>query len=116
MKTDNILITEFMGGKYDKDTSFPIHPDDMWLPFHGIVRKQHLNYDKSWDWLMPVIEKIRTHWGNEVILNGDLTIIKKTQGVKTKGFKKIEVLEVGSLNSAYKAVITYIKWYNENEQ
>lgn len=59
----NKLIADFMGAKYDKDTAFPIHPDDLWLPVHGIVtwahdRGKRLKYDNSWEWLMPVIAKI----------------------------------------------------------
>ena len=62
----NKLIAEFMGGKYDKDVSFPIHPDDIWLPFHGIVsyktieigKGKILSYHDCWKWLMPVVVKI----------------------------------------------------------
>jgi len=62
----NKIIAEFMGGKYDKDTTFPIHPDDIWLPVHGIVNATNIGYGRgrtilyhsSWDWLIPCIGKI----------------------------------------------------------
>ena len=109
---NNTLIAEFMGGKYDKDTSFPIHPDDIWLPFHGIVRKKHLSYHTSWDWLMPVVEKI------ESISDTELTCmtaeIKEYQfqiylsNTCLRGTNKLELI--------YQAVVEFIKWYNQQKQ
>ena len=113
MKTNNELIAEF---KYGKES---------WTVVNGIpgmsvstaenqgIVLTNFSYDTSWNLLMSVIDKIRSEWGNDVILNGDLTVIKKTKGFKTKGFKKIEVLESGSIQSAYKAVLLYIEWYNK---
>jgi hypothetical protein len=109
MKTeDNELIAEFM------ELTSPPNPDFKYWTQDGAMNAWQLKYDSLWEWLMPVIDKIRSEWGNDVILNGDLTVIKKTKGFKTKGFKKIEVLESGSIQSAYKAVLLYIEWYNKN--
>ena len=51
--TDNKLIAEFMGrgGTFNHDKTMictGIYPDTMTL----------MKYDTSWDWLMPVVEKI----------------------------------------------------------
>jgi len=40
---DNKLIAEFMGGEH---------------PLTEITHEAHHNYHTSWDWLMPVVEKI----------------------------------------------------------
>lgn len=69
-------------------------------------------YDKSWNALMEVIEKIRDKGHVRVILDGDITIIKPYEKITVSNFKKIEVLENGSFKSAYKAVEAYIDWYN----
>lgn len=70
---NNKIIAEFMGGlyncrNYDKDDKHVIlYQSEMWLPVHGICRHDTINtgsgnileYHKSWDWLMPVVSKIR---------------------------------------------------------
>ena len=47
---NNKLITEFMDGKH---------------PLAKVTHEAHHNYDTSWDWLMPVVEKIEEQ--NELI-------------------------------------------------
>jgi hypothetical protein len=47
MKDNNKLIAEFMGGEKPERTSDLRH-----------FIEEHHNYHTSWDWLMPVIEKI----------------------------------------------------------
>lgn len=66
MEENNKIIAEFMGAKYDKDTTFPIYKNDLWLPIHGICNYtttesgngKILCYHKDWNWLMEVVEKI----------------------------------------------------------
>lgn len=55
----NRLIAEFMGGLYGVDTKGRECIDF----FNGVtlrnrIRIEHLRYHSSWDWLMPVIQKI----------------------------------------------------------
>ena len=47
----NKLIAEFMGSKHPKY-------EDMYRLPHEDVYVGELQYDSSWDWLMPVVEKI----------------------------------------------------------
>lgn len=110
----NRLIAEFMGGKYDKDTNFPIHPNDIWLPTHGIVNYTTINigygkillYHSSWDWLIPVIKKIRE------IINVELNV---------DSFEEIRERKLTlnpydyNIEQVYKAVVEFIKWYNQNK-
>src|SRR6056297_3758006 len=64
---NNKTIAIFMGGKFDKDTSFKISENFIWLPYHNLCRYDTidygkgkiLKYHKSWDWLMPVYRKIK---------------------------------------------------------
>lgn len=60
MSADDIKIMKFMGGKPKKDCLQVIadrmNDDQWWLPFHGIVYT--VDYSKSYDWIMPVLEKI----------------------------------------------------------
>lgn len=49
-KTDNVLIKEFMGVVFHAD-DFQYYSSD------GICIGNSLQYQTSWDWLMPVIKK-----------------------------------------------------------
>ena len=51
MEESNKLIAEFMGSKHPKY-------EDMYRLPHADVYVGELQYDFSWDWLMPVVQKI----------------------------------------------------------
>lgn len=115
----NKLIAEFMGAKYDKDTSFPIHPDDLWLPIHGICnfktikigKGKILLYHKSWDWLMPVVEKIEN-------LKFEYSYYKGRAIITDLGFQNMmnDIAFSGSrIEATWLAVVEFIKWYNQNK-
>jgi len=60
-KSDNEIIAEFMGAK--KDTKHaPVGGywwyDDIQFGQH-LYYKEQLAYSRSWNWLMPVVEKIK---------------------------------------------------------
>ena len=103
---NNKLIAEFMGlmsQSLSNDGQFPVFED----PYSGeYVESIELSYNESWDWLMPVVEKILT----------DPDIAYLCQG--GEGDKYYEDLHdaVWSINieEVYKAVVAFINWYNEN--
>lgn len=86
-------------------------------------KAEYLEYDTSWDWLMPVVEKIEKlgvstdihyyagttknasgFYGTELLgYSTDLSIYDSTNQYDTK------------LESVYKAVVKFIKWYNKNK-
>ena len=93
---ENKLIAEFMG-----DDSLPIFG-------RRIIYK---DYSKSWDWLMPVVEKINSTGRFEVnigyghcnITDGEDKLTLSLQGKST-------------FNAIYKAVVEFINYYNrEND-
>ncbi|NTW33877.1 MAG: hypothetical protein HGB12_14890 [Bacteroidetes bacterium] len=100
----NKLIAEFMEFPYNDSEQFIIsyyYLEDR----PGTI--DDLEYNSSWEWLMPVVEKcekipVCNKGGFAFIINGTLcawdcyTFIEKTK-----------------LEAVYKAVIAYIKWYNE---
>ena len=51
---NNKLIAEFMGVKIGVD-SYSYRPGQS-----DLLKEENLNYHKSWDWLMPVVEKIES--------------------------------------------------------
>lgn len=130
--TDNELIAEFMNpevieGFYDSygkqiahyymklphgDRTSSYHAADM--PMSEFIKRSA--YKGSWDWLMPVVEKIEYNtfttegFGFHIRIEGGVCNIESSEGVdicyrndKTK------------IESVYNAVIDFIKWYNEQK-
>jgi hypothetical protein len=81
----------------------------------------HAEYHTSWDWLIPVVEKIEsfifksplpdTYY--EVRLLGSVYV----SIISSNGDELINVDDAESkLEATYKAVIEFIKWYNKNKE
>lgn len=114
----NRLISEFMGGKSDK-INFAPKNIRFEIPINGTYsfHVTNLKYHSSWDWLMPVVEKIE-------MLGYDTGIC----GVEIKGEKLSEVIispikkgndkiEIHSRDAISKILLTwqvitqFICWY-----
>lgn len=107
---DNKLIAEFME-----------YPD---LGTKGNF--SYLKYHSSWNWLMPVVEKIRNvesydrdKFSTSVVIDADKTSIKSgcygNKSHSNQYFNKIFGGRYNSREHTYKAVVEFIKWYNENK-
>ena len=77
----NRLIAEFMSGEHR---------------LAQVTHEAHHNYDTSWDWLMPVVQKIK-----------DTPTYGSTDGVD---FSLTNDLTIESL---YESVVEFIKYLNE---
>jgi len=100
---NNKLIAEFMGEPIEIDyEGTPLY--DGWKP---------LEYHESWDWLMPVVEKIqRIHKSSEPVIS-----IQPPQTCTISPFKgRLYKSFYGetTLQATHIAVIEFIKWYNKN--
>ena len=116
---NNKLLAVFIGGKYAHEMS-PIaqthmNEREMWLPHHGIVkfdtidigRGHILEYHKSWDWLVPVCNKIINEIDKPDFDSDDVDeFFEYTDAVQDN-------LMICDLLATYKAVVEFIKWYNE---
>lgn len=105
---NNRLISIFMGTEFMSTFCSPITP---------------LNFHTSWDWLMPVVEKIETLFndGIDVDIFSDGTVITQyrfeengylTEGKEIVRLTKAEIGFNTKIEHTYQAVVEFIKWYN----
>jgi predicted esterase YcpF (UPF0227 family) len=99
---DNKLIAEFMG--------FEEHKGSYYLPLYNSgdwVTDVELEYHTSWDWLMPVIQKIGDEYLN--------TPFDETYSHLTEQYENIWTQEkklISNFEDTYEAVVEFIK--NQN--
>lgn len=110
---NSVLIAIFDGWK--KDESFK---DNVYRKGNRIELDSTFKYHKSWDWLMPVIDKINNlgysyridYTGTNIsMLNSDFEVVSianKIVNTQEKADNRIIV--------TYLAVVEFIKWYNKN--
>jgi hypothetical protein len=67
--------------------------------------EEDLKYHSSWDWLMPVVEKIEN--------TEDVSVVIENDNAYIQGVFNFSVFEDTKLKSVYSVVIKFIKWYNE---
>ena len=131
----NKLIAEFMGSSFKtykkghirKDSVTVCYFDDGMSPFSGGVSIENLKYHASWDWLMPVVEKIANiptlyeHGLFKYMVDVELNPIT---GIKIEDMYKrnfdfeeeegfvFEEYKFSFIENIWLACIEFIKWYN----
>ena len=98
---DNKLIAEFMGVDSFKDSLATLHQGKINVDVDVYEQAQ---YHTSWDWLMPVVEKCLEKHNN--LINGRDVIDTSYSSIA-------QALQVVSLKETYKAVVEFIKEYND---
>jgi hypothetical protein len=105
---NNKLIAEFMGMEH---CYRPYGDGFMEVKECGsVIELDDLEYHASWEWLMPVVSKVREMYNRcEVggIENG--VNVEEMIEVIAQGCVEVHILQV------HKGLIEFIKWYNENK-
>lgn len=122
MKTDDQIIAEFMGIKFWKEIQgqkyYKVPKEHVYANNAGLGQ---FRYDRSWDWIMPVVQKIESlGYGTEIVAApGYECHISEgtTQGDGGKFFDSISYVEntATKIEAVYKAVVEFIKWYNTTQ-
>lgn len=103
----NKLIAEFMGQPLNGDMAVVISG----LFGNGTKTLVPLQYHTSWDWLIPVVEKIEglgySVWFQSVI-EGTQVSIWKGMNVLFRPVNK------NKIDAVYSAIIDFIKYYNQH--
>jgi len=116
MKTDNELIAEFMGLVPEYWRLTPLHKRRLyWCIGKGGfgMTASELKYNTSWDWLMPVVEKINNTKHPTLNERIDVIIYRRTCHINDIQQIIIETTGKDMLECTYKAVVSFIKWYNQ---
>jgi len=101
---NNIMIARFMNGIIDSYGIIQKTPEDAGFDCEGYNAFGFLLYDDSWDWIMPVVEKIET-----IEPNMEFTITGKIVYYNNQEF-----IGESKLNSIYKAVVYAIETFTSN--
>ena len=111
MTEQNKLIAEFMEMWYDTPMGRSPNTYRRFDATYIVTTPENLEYHTSWDWLIPVVEKIN-NYDKE---NGD-TYFLEWSGASDRGEPNfLHVLDLKiteSISTVYVAVIQFIEWYN----
>lgn len=111
----NKLIAEFMG-IYNSQLLLNINENigSQYIPYLGDDYISNLKFHSSWDWLMPVVEKIE----NDLQDSFNVDIINKNQcEIVRNGNEFIcgygfETINHSKIEAVYNSIVEFIKWYN----
>lgn len=118
----NDIIAKFMG--VDIECSPSVYRASKGVLRHLIDNRRKcdgLLFDKSWDWLMPVVENIEqltgvsVYMGFSVIISDKHSCIYCYEPLKVKGViyqTPSGIDEPDKLTAVYNAIIYFIEWYN----
>ena len=125
MEENNRIIAEFMGYTLNENNEYPIE----YITVQGhwdTCPIQDLNYHKSWDWLIPVVEKIESirdsyHGRFGVYINSNSCTIQSTNFRPDKPISNPPhyydnfVLN-NKIESTYYSIINFINFYNKRKE
>lgn len=113
IQKSNQLIAEFMKLPTEVFNSGILNYgiDESWYEL------EELSYNLSWDWLMPVVDKIEN-----IVINEDnsfnvtigSSIYCVIQDSKGECYDMTYDGEKSKILTTYKAVVEFIEWYNEH--
>ena len=112
--SDNELIAGFMGFDIEDHTTFV--KSSIKDPIIRTLVSKHiseLQYHESWDWLMPVVEKIEAIEGIRFIIEKNRVLICS---YGPEYFWNSGTTYDSKITTTYNAVVEFIKWYNENNK
>ncbi len=103
---NNKLIAEFMDFTQAGDFFYPPEEDVQiydWLNGITSYPSRFLRFHSSWEWLMPVVEKIK-----------DIELRTPTRDCNIDKIDEVLTCDL-RIDNLYDAVVEFITWYNENK-
>lgn len=112
------MYFNFMKGNYVKKIGVSTEIDPVKRYIYNGKPVADLKYHSSWDWLMPVVEKIESLGRTTVVFEQDNLVIITTllheigQPFKCKQFSNKSIIKI---EAVYNAVHEFILWYNKQK-
>ncbi len=116
IQESNKLIAEFIGrcGKYNKSL-YTFKGIDKTLVNDIWYNISEAKFHSSWDWLMPVIEKIETK-GYIVNVSSYPSIERSVfANLHITPYNKTQYTKGNRLERTFQMVVEFIKWYNKQK-
>ena len=124
--TENEIIAEFMGLEFKKEIEgikyYSVPPGHV-ASYNASMGQFY--YHKSWDWLMPVVEKIESEHDASylcrivsrrcIIYDSNIADQAAVYQGSGEGIVSGFVNQDSKLIACYKAVVQFIKWYNQQK-
>jgi hypothetical protein len=106
----NKLIAEFMMCKeHHLNNTEGFYMDHPIIEWHS-YGENNSEFHSSWDWLMPVVEKIeKLGYYIQITYYKDVSCVIGEPG---SGTQSVNVINRGD-NCVYKSAVEFIKWYNQ---
>jgi len=118
IQESNKLIAEFDGLKFVNDDPESYPNGYMFSKDTGALTFEDLQYNESWDWLMPVIEKIENLKNKEGAYAFSVRIGRDYCVIAYNDFTGYEIAVKSAHNnkiqSVYECIVEFIKWHNNN--
>jgi len=111
----NKLIFDFDDNAYWMD----VEGGKIRIVHGGVFTDTTLKYHYSWDWLMPVVEKIEKE-GHEISISSQMEYIHDDTEtywhqdccISSDNQEIVNTTGRSKINSVYAAVVQFIQWYN----
>lgn len=106
----NEAIAKFWGGLKVPHPSLG-HPHYGYYTPFGWYNENNIKYHSSWDWLMPVIKRVREmHSGILKTVGGGVSGYIKAAGEMNRGLISCDI------DKAHAGLYKFIQWYNQSTQ
>lgn len=122
----NKLIAEFMQAKNEISDVYYLPEFGHYFNSYGQIewnecfRSNELKYHTSWDWLMPVAEKIEKTWRGEdlfcvkIAFNTCLITQERLMDKPIVRAESTNRIDRTKIEAVWSAVVNFIEWYNNN--
>lgn len=108
----NKLIAEFDGAIFTNDDTEAYPQGYLYFQDIGAREAKNLMYNDSWDWIMPVVEKIHSYTDFWVtIYYRSCKVFPMNRGVEME----ILIEEKPTIEAVWIAVVEFIKWHNKQQ-
>ena len=117
MNTENKLIAEFMGVYQDDKGYWGFTNTKEHQRWHIDRFLDATHYDNDWNWLMEVVEKIENIEDKNRCSKYNFEMVQTFVEIidNNNSDTIVEIDKNTKIQATYKAVVEFIKWYNEQK-